>query len=82
VCESILSIGNMDWSGRRWQIGGMKTLKANWRTTVAGLVTIGLTGFSMYKNPGVMADPNIIAQTVAGVGLLLATDATKKSCKG
>ena len=55
----------------------MKNATRNWKTTFAGILSLALTGFSIYTNPASLANPEVFTGIVAGVGLILAKDADK-----
>lgn len=50
----------------------------NWKTTTLGIITLALTGLSIYSNPASAASPGTIAGITTGMGLILAQDARKK----
>lgn len=56
----------------------MKTAKRNWKTTLAGIATLALTGVGVWANPRKATDPNVIAAVVGAIGLIAARDASKE----
>jgi hypothetical protein len=59
----------------------MKNAKRNWKTTLAGILTLLATGVGIYINPAILLDPQQAAVTAgaitAGVGLIAAKDSDK-----
>lgn len=44
----------------------------NWQTRISGILTLGLIGVKAAANPGVLADPTVLAAITAGLGLIFA----------
>jgi hypothetical protein len=44
----------------------------NWQTRISGLLTLALIGMKAAANPGVLADPTVLAAITAGLGLVFA----------
>jgi hypothetical protein len=49
----------------------------NWKTTLSGLLAVGVVGYQAYHNPAVLTQPGTLAQLAAGLGLIVAKDAAK-----
>ena len=57
----------------------MNWLKQNWKTTLAGLLSLAATGYAISQNPGTaISNPQTISTILAGVGLLAAADSGQK----
>lgn len=52
----------------------MKTAKKNWKTTILGIITLGLTGFQIYTSPATATSPETMTAIAAGIGLIVAKD--------
>lgn len=52
-------------------------VKKSWKTTFAGVLTLVTTGWQIYTTPATLADPSTMAQILAGIGLIVAKDASK-----
>jgi hypothetical protein len=55
----------------------IKNAKRNWKTTLAGVLTLAFTGLTIYADPSRLADPTTISGIVGGVGLIVAKDGDK-----
>jgi hypothetical protein len=55
----------------------MKDAKRNWKTTVAGILTLAFAGLSIWQDPAKASDPATIGGLVTGVGLIVAKDGDK-----
>jgi hypothetical protein len=51
-----------------------KPTTPTWRTTLVGLLLLGLTAFRIYSNPALLADPATLGLITSGAGLIGATD--------
>ena len=56
----------------------MKTALANWKTSLAGVITLALAAVAACKNPAVITEPAFIAMVTAGAGLVATQDAQPK----
>lgn len=50
-------------------------LAKNWKTSLAGIVMLAMTGFQIYQNPALVTDPTTDTKIAGAVGLLVAGDA-------
>lgn len=55
----------------------MNNATRNWKTTLAGILALAMTGLSVYSNPALIQDPTTIAGIVGGIGLIVAKDGDK-----
>ncbi len=55
----------------------MKNARRNWKTTIAGIFALAITGLQVYQNPASLLDPSTFGGITAGVGLILAKDGDK-----
>jgi hypothetical protein len=55
----------------------MRTAKRNWKTTLFGVLTLGLVGVQVYAAPGSAASAETLAKVSAGIGLICAKDGDK-----
>jgi hypothetical protein len=53
----------------------MKPVAKNWQTSLAGILTLLLTGLQIYHDPSAATNPQTIAQIAGGIGLIVAKDA-------
>jgi hypothetical protein len=53
----------------------MKPVTKNWQTSLAGILTLLLTGLQIYHDPSAATNPQTIAQIAGGIGLIVAKDA-------
>lgn len=52
----------------------MKWLKKNWKTTLAGTLTLAATAYGIYANPAAALNPQTVSAIAAGLGLIVAAD--------
>lgn len=52
----------------------MQWLKKNWKTTLAGALTLAATGYAAKLNPAVLSNPQTLASIASAIGLLFAAD--------
>lgn len=52
----------------------MGNAKRSWKTTFAGILMLATTGFGIATNPASAMSPEVIAQLLGGIGLILAKD--------
>jgi hypothetical protein len=57
----------------------MKNLLKNWKTTVAGGLTLAAVGFGAYTNPAILANPQTLASIASAIGLIVAADSAGKN---
>lgn len=55
----------------------MRNILRNWRSTLAGLLTLLGVGAHIYQTPSAAADPAVAAAIAAGVGLIVSKDANQ-----
>lgn len=48
----------------------MNWLKKNWKSVAAGILTMGFTAYRAYTNPATLLDPQTLATTMSGLGLI------------
>lgn len=48
----------------------MNWLKKNWKSILTGALTLGITGYSVYRDPAILADPKTLATALSGIGLI------------
>ena len=46
----------------------------NWRTTLAGALSLAAAGYSVYTNPASILNPSVIGLVTTGAGLIVAHD--------
>ena len=52
----------------------MRTAAKNWKSSLAGIVTLALAGVAAYRNPSVMGEPGYLGMVMAGLGLIVSQD--------
>lgn len=60
----------------------MNNAKRNWKTTLAGILTLAFAGLSIWQDPAKASDPATVGGIVAGVGLIVAKDGDKTGAAG
>ena len=59
-------------------MGFFKAIAKNWKTSATGALTLALVGVKAASDPTILLQPDTITAVLAGVGLLLAKDASNK----
>jgi hypothetical protein len=49
----------------------------NWKTTFSGILVLATSIFGIVQNPSLLTSPEVLAQLVAGIGLIVAKDGSK-----